>query len=344
MVGDPQFFQRVGPFDVATVARHAEGAADASEILLEGVASLEEASERQVSFLENRRYLATLADTKAGAVIIHPSLESQLPEGSVAIRSTEPYAAWARVCSLFHPVDDHAGGVHPTAWIDPLAVVDSSVRIGAHAVVEAGATIAAGCRIDAGATVGRGVSIGSDCVIESNASLSHAIVGSRVHIGAGCRIGQPGFGFASTKSGFLAIPQLGRVIIEDDVRIGANTTVDRGSATDTIIGRGTWIDNLVQIAHNVTIGRYCVIVAQVGIAGSTRIGNFVRIGGQAAIAGHLDVGDGASIGAQAGVISNVPPKAELLGSPAQPRRDFFRQIASARQGSRARGARVTEGR
>jgi UDP-3-O-[3-hydroxymyristoyl] glucosamine N-acyltransferase len=150
-----------------------------------------------------------------------------------------------------------------------------------------------------------------------------------VHPGA--RIGQEGFGFASIKSGFLTVPQLGRAIIEDDVEVGANTTIDRGSARDTVIGAGSRLDNLVQIGHNVVLGRCCVIVAQVGISGSTVLGDFVRVGGQAAMAGHLSIGQGAQIGAQAGVISDLPSGAIVLGSPAQPKQDFLRQVATLKQ-------------
>ena len=170
-----------------------------------------------------------------------------------------------------------------------------------------------------------------DCRIGAHASLSHAVVGSRVYVYPGARIGQEGFGFASTASGFLTIPQLGRVILEDDVEIGANSTIDRGSTGDTIIGVGTRIDNLVQIAHNVHLGRCCVVVAQVGIAGSTVVEDFVQLGGQSAIAGHLHVGAGAKIGAQSGVMADVPAGEVLLGSPAQPRRKFFEQIAILRR-------------
>ena len=162
-------------------------------------------------------------------------------------------------------------------------------------------------------------------------SLSHALLGDRVYIYPGARIGQEGFGFASVASGFLTVPQLGRVILEDDVEVGANTTIDRGSAQDTVIGAGSRLDNLVQIGHNVVLGRCCVIVAQVGISGSTVLEDFIRVGGQAAMAGHLRIGRGAQIGAQSGVISDVPAGAAVLGSPAQPKRDFFRQVATIRQ-------------
>ena len=168
-------------------------------------------------------------------------------------------------------------------------------------------------------------------------AISHALIGDRVCLSPGVRIGQDGFSFAHTATGFLSMPQLGRVIVEHDVEIGANSTVDRGSVQDTVIGAGSRIDNLVQIGHNVVLGRCCVIVAQVGISGSTRLEDFVQVGGQAAFAGHLRIGRGAKIGAQAGVIGDVVAGTTLLGSPAQPRTEFFRQVATLRKLTRKPG-------
>ena len=207
-------------------------------------------------------------------------------------------------------------------------------------MIETGAEIGSGCRIGPCAVIGSGVVIGPDCRIGTHASLSHALLGARVYVSAGARIGQEGFGFASTKAGFLTVPQLGRVILEDDVEVGANTTIDRGSMRDTVIGAGSRLDNLVQIGHNVLLGRCCVIVAQVGISGSTVLEDFVRVGGQAAMAGHLRIGRGAQIGAQAGVISDAPAGATLLGSPAQPRKEFFRQVATLKRMARRRFHKV----
>jgi UDP-3-O-[3-hydroxymyristoyl] glucosamine N-acyltransferase len=182
--------------------------------------------------------------------------------------------------------------------------------------------------------VGSGVKIGRDCRIGAQVSLSHALLGARVAVHPGARIGQEGFGFAATKTGFLTVPHLGRVILEDDVEVGANTTIDRGSARDTVIGAGSRLDNLVQIGHNVVLGRCCIIVAQVGISGSTVLGDFVQVGGQAAMAGHLTIGDGARIGAQAGVISDLDSGVTVLGSPAQPKQEFFRQVATLKKMAR----------
>jgi UDP-3-O-[3-hydroxymyristoyl] glucosamine N-acyltransferase len=186
--------------------------------------------------------------------------------------------------------------------------------------------------------------VGRDRRIGAHASLSHALLGSRVYIYPGARIGQEGFGFATTRTGFLSVPQLGRVIVEDDVEVGANSTIDRGSTRDTIIGAGTRIDNLVQIGHNVTLGRCCVIVAQVGIAGSTILEDFVQVGGQAAMAAHLRIGERSQIGAKSGVIGDVPAGSLLPGSPAQPRKEFFRQVATLKRMTRRPGSRsLTDG-
>jgi UDP-3-O-[3-hydroxymyristoyl] glucosamine N-acyltransferase len=265
--------------------------------------------------------------TRAGAVIVHPDMQSRVPEGSIAIVTREPYVGWARVAALFHPAPSASPGIHPSAVIDDTATIDLSAEIGPLCVIEAGAVIGPGCRIGPSAVIGHGVLLGRDCWVGALASISHAILGDRVYVYPGARVGQEGFGFAITGDGFLTVPQLGRVLLHDDVEVGANSTVDRGSAGDTVIGAGSRLDNLVQIGHNVVLGRCCVIVAQVGISGSTILGDFVQVGGQAAMAGHLHIGDGAQIGAQAGVISDVEPKARLLGSPAQPVREFFRQIA-----------------
>ncbi len=173
--------------------------------------------------------------------------------------------------------------------------------------------------------------IGKDCRIGAHVSISHALLGDRVRLHPGVRLGQEGFSFARTSRGFLTIPKLGRVLIEDDVEIGANSTIDRGSVRDTVIGAGSRLDNLVQIGHNVRLGKCCVIVAQVGISGSTVLEDFVQVGGQAAFTGHVTIGRGAQVGAQAGVICDVAPGAIVLGSPAQPRQEFFRQVATLKR-------------
>jgi UDP-3-O-[3-hydroxymyristoyl] glucosamine N-acyltransferase len=327
-LGNPRFFRRSGPFSLAVVASTARGVADEVELRLEGVAPLQTAGPKEVSFLDNRRYTSALDQTLAGAVIVHPDMAARVPSTAVTIVTNEPYAAWARVAALFHPVPPASPGIHPSAFVANGALVDPSAEVGPLSVIETGAEIGPGCRIGPCAVVGSGVIVGRDCRIGAHVSLSYALLGARVYVYPGARIGQEGFGFASTKDGFLSVPQLGRVILEDDVEVGANTTIDRGSSRDTLIGAGSRLDNLVQIGHNVVLGRCCVIVAQVGISGSTVLEDFVRVGGQAAMAGHLRIGRGAEIGAQAGVMSDLDPGAKVLGSPAQPKKDFFRQIAT----------------
>lgn len=330
-MGDARFFARSGPHALADIANAAVGTAPAIERMFSGVAPLQSAGQDDVSFLDNRRYATALEQTMAGAVIVHPQMQARVPRSAIAIVTTSTYEGWARVAALFHPVPPPRPGIHPSALVDPDARVDASAEIGPYAVVEARAEIGPGCRIGSFVSIGAGVTMGRDCRIGAHASLSHTLLGSRVYIYPGARIGQEGFSFATTKTGFLSIPQLGRVIIEDDVEVGANSTVDRGSTHDTMIGAGTRIDNLVQIGHNVRLGRCCVIVAQVGIAGSTMLEDFVQVGGQAAMAGHLRVGQYSQIGAQAGVISDVPAGSVLLGSPAQPRKEFFRQVATLKR-------------
>ena len=330
-LGSSRFFCRSGPYPLAVVASTARGAASEAELLLEGVAPLQTASPHEVSFLDNRRYVSALDQTSAGAVIVHPDLAARVPASAVAIVTSEPYAAWARVAALFYPVPPPTPGIHPSAVVADGAQIDPSVEVGPLSLIETGATIGPGCRIGPCAVVGRGVIVGRDCRIGAHVSLSHAHLGARVYVYPGARIGQEGFGFAYTKDGFLSVPQLGRVILEDDVEVGANTTIDRGSSQDTVIGAGSRLDNLVQIGHNVVLGRCCVIVAQVGISGSTVIGDFVRVGGQAGFTGHLRIGERAEIGAQAGVMSDVAAGAKVVGSPAWPIKDFFRQIAVLRK-------------
>src|SRR6478609_1083117 len=330
-MGDPRFFARNSPHCLADIAAAAGGVAPAMHRMFTGVAPLQSARLDQVSFLDNRRYVRALERSTAGAVLVHPDMKERVPASTIAIVTPSPYEGWARVAALFHPAPLLRPGIHPSAVVDAEARVDASAQIGPHVVIEARAEVGPGSRIGPLATIGEGVVVGRDCRIGAHASISHAVIGNRVYIYPGARIGQEGFSFASTKNGFLSIPQLGRVLVEDDVEVGANSTIDRGSTQDTVIGAGTRIDNLVQIGHNVRLGRCCVIVAQVGIAGSTVLEDFVQAGGQAAMAGHLRIGRGSQIGAQAGVISDTPPGSILLGSPAQPRTEFFRQVATLKR-------------
>ena len=338
IAGDPRFFARGGPLPLAAVAAACGATAPAVELTLEGVAPLQSAGPAQVSFLDNRRYLPALAETRAGAVIVHPDLAAKVPATAVALQTAEPYLGWARVAALFHPAPPLRPGIHPTAVVEAGAAIDPAAEIGPFAVIGAAARIAAGCRIGPHAVVGPGVEMGADCRIGAHASVTHALLGARVYVYPGARVGQEGFGFAMTAQGFVTVPQLGRVILEDDVEVGANSTIDRGSAQDTVIGAGSRLDNLVQIGHNVRLGRCCVIVAQAGISGSTVLEDFVMIGGQGGLTGHLRIGRRARIGAQAGVMADVAAGTEVVGSPAMPVREFFRQVAVLRRLAGGKGA------
>jgi UDP-3-O-[3-hydroxymyristoyl] glucosamine N-acyltransferase len=331
IAGDPRFFQRNGPFTLAAVVDAALAEAPSRRLMLSGIGPLQTATPDQVSFLDNRKYASALDQTQAGAVIVHPDMADRVPDTAVAIVTREPYLAWARAATLFFPLAPSVPGVHPSAVVSPDATVDPSAEIGPLAVVGARAEIGPRCRIGPLAMVGDGVVMGRDCRIGAHVTLSHAMLGDRVCLYPGVRVGQDGFGFAIGSEGFVSVPQIGRVMIHDDVEIGSNTTIDRGSMHDTVIGAGTRIDNLVQIAHNVQIGRACVIVSQVGLSGSAILEDQVVFGGQAGLVGHARIGRGARIGAQAGVMGDVPAGADWVGSPAQPARGFFTELATLKR-------------
>jgi UDP-3-O-[3-hydroxymyristoyl] glucosamine N-acyltransferase len=333
--GDERFFAHSGPHSLADVAAAAQGTASALPLQLYGVAPLQSAGPAHVSFIDNRRYIDALAATQAGAIIVHPDLADRVPATAVAIETADPYFGWARVAALFHPPPPVRPGIHASAVVAESALLDPTAEIGPLAVIGARAAIGPRCRIGAGAVIGEAVSMGADCRVGPLASISHAVLGARVYVYAGARIGQEGFGFATTPTGFLTVPQLGRVLLEDDVEVGANSTVDRGSAADTVIGAGSRLDNLVQIGHNVRMGRCCVVVAQAGISGSTVLEDFVVIAAQAGLTGHLRIGQKARIGAQAGVMSDVGAGLDVIGSPSQPVREFFRGVATLRKLVRA---------
>jgi UDP-3-O-[3-hydroxymyristoyl] glucosamine N-acyltransferase len=349
VAGDPRFFARTGPHQAAAIAAACGAvAARGGDRLLAGIAPLQAATGAELSFLENRRYAAALAASRAGAVIVEPALADRVPQAAALLLSPTPYLAWARACALFHPEPPATAGIHPLAAVDPSARIGAGVAIEAFAVIGANAEIGEGTRIESHAAIGPGCVVGAGCRIGAHASVSHAILGARVFVYPGARIGQPGFGFAPSPQGFVTVPQLGRVLIGDDVEIGANSCVDRGSAGDTVIGAGTRIDNLVQVAHNVRIGRACVIVGQAGISGSTEVGDFVQIGGQAGLTGHLSIGARARIGAQAGVMADVAPGLDVVGSPCAPVREamagvaLVRRMVAARKGGRNRGPATPE--
>ncbi len=286
--------------------------------------------------LDNKDYLDAFAASRAGAAIAEPRQAPRAPKGMALVLSEQPYRAFALMAQAFYPRPRPTGVVSGAAVVDEGAVLGPGCQIDAGAVIAAGANIGARAAVAANATIGAGVTLGDDCIVGTSVSLSHCKIGDRVTLHPGARIGQDGFGFAIDPGGHIKVPQVGRVLIGDDCDIGANTTIDRGSMRDTVVGPGCWIDNLVQIGHNVELGRGCVIAAMAGISGSTKVGNFVAIGGQVGMAGHLEIGDGVQIAAQSGIMSDVPPGLTLCGTPAVPIKEFFRGVATLRRLARTR--------
>ncbi len=332
-MADPRFFNNAGPFSLKEIAEltGAEIAGDISDsgkFLLYDAAPLDKAAGDQLSFLDNTKYIEALKDSKAGACFIHPKHTKYAPVGMTLLVTPEPYNAFALAAQKFYPVKRRKGHISPGAFIAP------SAKIGRDCIIEFGsfigenAEIAHNCIIGAGAVIEAGVAIGAGSSIGAGSTLSHCLVGENVIIHRNVNIGQDGFGFALGKGGHVKVPQLGRVIIGNDVEIGSCTCIDRGSAGDTVIGEGTKIDNLVQIGHNVTVGKYSIIVSQVGVAGSTNIGAGVIIGGQAGISGHLKIGNGARLAARSGVMTDIPDGASYGGSPAVPVKDWHRQTVA----------------
>jgi len=339
-MADPRFFERAGPFSLEQLAKlcgaELSPGADGAASMVD-VAPLDTAGAEQISFLDNKKYVESFTRSRAAACLVHPSMAPRAPQGMALLLSSDPYRAYALVAQAFYPALKAVPGIAATAHIDPSAVLGEGVQVEPGAYIGANAEIGAGCRIGPNAVIGSGVVMGLGCVIGACASVSHALLGNRVNIYPGARIGQDGFGFAMGPMGHLKVPQLGRVVIHDEVEIGANATIDRGAGPDTVIGAGSKIDNLVQIGHNVQLGRGCIIVAQVGISGSTRIDDFVAAGGQAGITGHLHIGSGARIAAQSGVMRDIEAGGTVGGSPAVPMTDWLRQSAVLGQLARKKG-------
>ncbi len=302
--------------------------ASSSGRLVTGVATLEQATATDLGFLDNRKYVAAMQESRAGACLMRGDHARLAPPSMAVLTTPMPYLAWAKAVVAFHPRTPATPGIDPGAHVGVGARLGAGCRVEPGAVVETGATVGDRCHIGPNATIGRDVVVGDDVRIGAGVYLGHCRLGSGCSIYPGARIGSEGFGFALDGAARVRIPHLGLVVIGDDVDIGANTTIDRGTVGDTVIGSGTMIDNLVQIAHNVVIGRGCVIAGQVGIAGSARIGDLVVIGGQAGIAGHLTVGSRAMIAARSAVKGDLAAEGTYAGAPAVPIGEWRRQIAA----------------
>lgn len=318
------------PFTAAQIAKELQGEVlGDGNLSLTGFAPATTAKPGDLTFAENETFFLKAEQSAASAILIDGPFTSMK---KVLIKVPNARIAFAKVLPFFFPEKKFAAGVHPTAVIDSSAKVDASAHIGPHCVISEGVKIGANVVLESGIHIGPSTSIGADSHIFPNVTI-YALtqIGQRVRIHAGTVIGSDGFGYVFDSGAHRKIPQVGCVIVHDDVEIGANVCVDRGALGPTTIGRGTKIDNLVQIAHNVTIGEHCLVVAQVGIAGSTKVGAYTTLAGQVGIAGHLKIGNKVIVAAQSGVMHDIPDGGKWLGAPAQPDRDAKRQMIAIQQ-------------
>ena len=337
---DPRFFDSLGPASLSELAR--AGAADLAdaalaERMIAHVAPLDAADVHAVAFFSDAKRKDAAGATLAGACFVRPEHRALLPATCAALITKHPQAAWAAAAQRLHAPRRHEAGA---AAIHPEAELEDGVRLSPNVAIGQGARIGRGTWIGPGAVIGPGVLIGRDCVIGPNAVIGFALLGDQVAISAGAVLGEAGFGAAPGPRGMVDMPQLGRVVIQDRVTIGANSCVDRGVFADTTVGENTKIDNLVHVAHNVRIGRNCVLAAYTGLSGSTVVGDGVAFGGKAGVADHLNIGSGASIGAAASVFKDVPAGETWTGFPARPLKRWLRETAWL---SRMAGGRGTRG-
>jgi len=339
-MADARFFSNAGPFtleELAEISGAVAAGAQATGKQFLDVCPLDRASEFDVSFLDNKKYQDAFKSSGAGVCIARPEYEERAPDEMALLLTPDPYSAYAKVAAAFYPGPDikqtisENALIHSTASIGKHCSIAGGVEIGPYVKIADGAVIGANTVISAGCEVGEGAQI------YSNVSLQCCLIGDYVIIHPGVCIGQDGFGFAPGAGGHRKVPQLGRVIIGDQVEIGANTTIDRGTGPDTVIGDGTKIDNLVQIGHNVEIGSHCFIVAQVGVSGSSKIGDFTMVGGQTGIAGHLEIGSGVKIAAQSGIMRSIGDGETMGGSPARPMKTWMREIAMIQKMAKKKG-------
>ncbi len=348
-MSDPIFFQ-AAPTDVGAAAvllgATLPEAADPRRAIRR-FAPLASAGPHDLAFLDRPQFLDEAAATRAGCCLVVEKFADRLPATTIPLVVKDVPRAYARIAAALFPTAMRpqsifgAAGVAPGAFVHPTARLEQNVTVDPGAVIGPGAEIGGGTIIAANAVIGPEVRIGRDCSIGPGASLVSALLGNRVIIHAGARIGQDGFGYSPGRGGHTKIPQVGRVILQDDVEIGASTTIDRGSNRDTVIGEGSKIDNLVQIAHNVTIGRHCILVGHVGIAGSVTIGDFVIMGGKVGVRDNVTIGDGVRIAASSLVGGDIAAGQEVGGAPAKPIRQWIREMAMVERLARGKTASTT---
>ncbi len=318
------------PFTTAEIATHLAGEVlGDGNALLTGFATTDQAKPGDLTFAENEEFFARAEASAATAIIADSRFNSTK---KILIRVPNARIAFAKALALFFPEPTKPASIHPSAAVAASAQVDPTAHIGPHCTVGERVKIGARCVLLAGNFIGEDSVLGEETYLFPNVTLyPRTEIGRRVRIHAGATIGSDGFGYVLDDGIHRKVPQVGQVIIHDDVEIGANVTIDRGALGPTTIGKGTKIDNLVQIGHNVEIGEHCIVIAQVGIAGSSKLGNYVVLAGQSGIGGHLKIGDRTTIGAQSGVMTDIPEKTIWLGSPAQPDRQFKRQAIAVQR-------------
>ncbi len=317
---------------LAQIAQHVNGQVVGDpEYRIRAVGTLTQAGPEQLSFLANNKYRKFLATTRAGAVIVTAGAETDANTNLIVVE--DAYVAYARAATLMYPLPKAEAGIHPSAWLHPDARVADNVSIAAQVTVEQGAVIAEGVSIGPGSVVEANVSVGRDSVIKANVTLCREVqIGERVVIHPGVVIGADGFGIANDQGRWIKVPQIGRVVIGDDVEIGANTTIDRGAIDDTVIGQGVKLDNQIQIGHNVTIGEHTVIAGCVGIAGSAHIGSYCAIGGGTGIAGHIEIVDGVQLTGMSMVTKSITEAGVYSsGIPIEPARQWHKNVIRYRQ-------------
>jgi UDP-3-O-[3-hydroxymyristoyl] glucosamine N-acyltransferase len=319
-MAQPSFFQKPPPSTLAEIATSVQAQlAEPSqgERQIRGLASLDEAGPMHLTFFDNLKYADELALTKAGACIVSERFEKRVPPHVAVLRAPQPFRAFVKLAREWH-----GDALWPQSWFGNAGIAPS-------AVIDPSARLEDGVIVDPLAVIGAEVKIGRDCSVGAHCAIQAALIGNNVLIHPGCSIGQDGYGFVFFgPDGHLKVPQTGRVLIQNDVEVGANTTIDRGSLRDTVIGEGTKIDNQVQIGHNVTIGRHCLLAAQIGLAGSLTIGDNVALGAKVGINNHLKIGDGAQVTAMSAVKDDIPANGRWGGHFAKPTRQWFREIVA----------------